>query len=825
MTIQLSTLIHQIRAAQSIDEEEHLITTELANIRTYIRECDSEMRPRIIAKLVYLNMIGRSTTFGQMECLNLMSDERFSFKRIGYLGSSLLLDETAEVTVLLTHTLEKDLQSKHRFVVALALALLANIGSTELCRSLASDVQKVLEIDDPFLRKRAAMAVIRIINKLPDFVETFQPMVHLLLNDTSHSVVLSGVSMVIQMLKSAPQLSASWSRFTPAFVKILRSLISSMRSSDEASDPFLQVKVLEILALLRSPSDELDEVLASIVSVADMKRSDGRAVLLQAVQTIVAVGKKPSLRTLAFNQIGRLLSFREVPNVLYSALNVFSRVLYANRDILDRSGSDALALQRYKAQIVRCLDNPDISIRRRALDVISALIDQDNAERLVPEILKYLHLADAEFRMELVGRIFASIQRFSPNEQWNFDAILQILKESGGYVRNDIISAVCGVVSRSESMQTYAVNKIINQNELAESSTVQPLVQVAAWILGEYGEQSDTLEETFSKILVLPQTTKETKGYILTAMAKLSSRSNQQQMNQNVLQSLTSETKDSDLDLQQRAGEFFQILTKTTNGESILAPAPPVEEDFNDDLTRKQTSSTNAAPSTEEGNLIQISTEQKQQQGLDNWMTSGGPTNTQSNQQPQGDLLDDLLGDIVGPSSATTTNSQQQSNSRTSLNDLLDEIDTKPNPNSIQPQPVQQSAPQQKAPQNLPPGAKLVYNSTGIMIYLEVNKANGNPNMVALRTSFFNFSTVKASSISIKFQAPEGWASNYQPPTGDTVEPNGKPVLQISQWLNNGMKIASGAKYNPMALKMNVSYYFGTMPTKEFVEIPQSFFQ
>lgn len=821
MTTPLSTFIHQVRAGQSIEEEEHVITTELANIRTYIRECDAELRPRIIAKLVYLNMMGRSTIIGQMECLNLMQDSRFSFKRIGYLGASLLLDETADISVLLTHTLEKDLQSKHRFVVALALALLANIGSTELCRSLAGDVQKVFEIDDPFLRKRAAMAVIRIIKKLPEFVETFQPMVHHLLNDTSHSVVLSGISMVIQMLKAAPQLSASWARFTPAFVKILRSLISSSRSSDGASDPFLQVKVLEILALLKSPSDELDEVLASIVSSADMKRSDGRAVLLQAVQTIVAIGKKPSLRTLAFNQIGRLLSFRDVTNVLYSALNVFSKVLYANRDILDRTGSDALALQRYKAQIVRCLDNPDISIRRRALDVISALIDQDNAERLVPEILKYLHLADAEFRMELVGRIFAAIQRFSPNEQWNFDAILQILRESGGYVRTDIISAVCGVVSRSKAMQTYAVNKL--EGIISESSTIQPLVQVSAWILGEYGEPSDTINQTFSQILALPQTTKETKAYILTAMAKLSSRSSAQQPF--ILTTLSNEMKDNDLDLQQRSGEFLQILTKTQAGESLLAPAPPVEEDLDDENQHKgQTQAT-------------TQNNQTAATDLDAWMTT--PTSNRNNSrnenliEPQEDLLGDLLGDMVTTTSTTTTNNNT---TRNVLSDLLDDITPmpaqKPQQQSAlhdlldittppqQPQPPQQ----QKTPQNLPPGAKLVYSSTGIMVYLEIMRANGNPNMMAFRSSFFNMSSVKVSNISVKFVAPDGWESNYQPPTGDSVEPNGKPVLQISQWLNNGVKQPTGTKYNPMMAKLNVSYLFGSMPTKESVDIPASFF-
>lgn len=750
MTLQLSALIHQIRAAQSIDEERHVITTELANIRTYIRECEPEMRPRVVAKLVYLNMIGETTSWGQMSTLSLMADDRFSFKRIGYLGASLLLDETADISVLLTHTIQKDLQSRHRFVVALALALLANIGSVELCRSLSADVQKVLAIDDPFLRKRAAMAVIRIIKKIPEFTETFQPHVHLLLNDSQHSVVLSGIGMVVTMLKAQPELANTWSKFTPAFVKILRSLIASSRSSDEASDPFLQVKVLEILALLKSPSDDLDEVLASIVSTADMKRSDGRAVLLQAVQTIVAVAKKPSLRTLAFSQIGRLLSFRE-SNVLYSALNVFSRVLYANRDILDRSSADSLALQRYKGQIVRCLDNPDISIRRRALDVISALIDRDNVERLVPEILKYLHLADTDFRMELVGRIFTAIQSFSPSEQWMFDAIMQILRESGGYVKSDIISAVCKVVGRSEVMQQYAVKQL--QGELTRNSTVQPLVQVSAWILGEYGQEAENLTQTFQQILTLPQTTKETKAFIITALAKMASRS---QPDQVTINALTAGAADNDLDLQQRSGEYLQLLTKTAVADQVLAPAPPIEED---DEEKKPADSKAQAQTAD----------------IIDWNPSTPATNSQPKEVPN-------LLDMLGPATSTPSTAQPV--------DLLGSMLSAP------------AQPQQKQPM-IPQGAVLAYDKDDLQIYFEVR--NPNPNTYSARLNAYNRTSVQIKRFKVEFACTQGWVMQCQRPTGDVLEPfNEKPIQQTVQWTNTGQF--------KFALKIRVSYIYGSQP-------------
>ena len=93
---------------------------------------------------------------------------------------------------------------------------------------------------------------------------------------------------------------------------------------------------MKILAILKKPSDDLDDALEAITTGVEIKRNTGRALLFQAVETIVATAKKQSLRGLAFAQIGRLFQFKEA-NVLYSALSVFSRVLYTGREIIDRT--------------------------------------------------------------------------------------------------------------------------------------------------------------------------------------------------------------------------------------------------------------------------------------------------------------------------------------------------------------------------------------------------------------------------------------------------------------------------------------------------------
>jgi AP-1 complex subunit gamma-1 len=60
-----------------------------------------------VAKLLYLFTLGERTHFGQIECLKLLASHRFADKRLGYLGTMLLLDENQEVLTLVTNSLQK----------------------------------------------------------------------------------------------------------------------------------------------------------------------------------------------------------------------------------------------------------------------------------------------------------------------------------------------------------------------------------------------------------------------------------------------------------------------------------------------------------------------------------------------------------------------------------------------------------------------------------------------------------------------------------------------------------------------------------------------
>ena len=168
MSIKLRDLIRSVRACKTAAEERAVISKECALIRTAIKEEHEQFRQRNVAKLMYIHMLGYPTHFGQMECLKLISASSFPEKRIGYLALTLLLTESTEVLTLVTNSLKIDLVNPNQYIVALSLISIGNLATQDMARDLASDVEKILNQQNSYLRKKAALATIRLFKKAPD---------------------------------------------------------------------------------------------------------------------------------------------------------------------------------------------------------------------------------------------------------------------------------------------------------------------------------------------------------------------------------------------------------------------------------------------------------------------------------------------------------------------------------------------------------------------------------------------------------------------------------------------------------------------------------
>eukprot|EP00931_Biecheleriopsis_adriatica_P118237 TRINITY_DN93685_c0_g1_i1.p1 TRINITY_DN93685_c0_g1~~TRINITY_DN93685_c0_g1_i1.p1 ORF type:complete len:866 (+),score=233.76 TRINITY_DN93685_c0_g1_i1:109-2598(+) len=486
MSIKLRELIRSIRACKTAAEERAVIARECALIRTAFKEDDNQFRHRNVAKLLFIHMMGYPTHFGQMECLKLIASSKFPEKRVGYLGLTQLLDENTEVLMLVTNSIKNDMTADpNQYVNGLALCALGNIGSNEMCRALAREVEQMMTMSNPYIRKKAALCAMRIIRKVDEIEDKFNSKIGNLLEDRNHGVLLAGCSLLTSLLEVNKDYIKEFRRHIPSLVRHLRTMVTSGYTNaaeyDIAGiiDPFLQAKILRLLRILgeRSvdASDEMNDILAQVATNTEGTKNTGNAILYECVLTIMSIEAESGLRVLGINILGRFLLSRD-NNIRYVALATLQRVVNV----------DVQVMQRHRNTIIDCLKDADISIRKRALDVTYSLIDDSNIKSMTKELLNYLLAAEPDFKEELCSRVCMAVEKFSPNRRWQIDTLIKVMCLGGNYVKEQQRERFCRVVAATPELHSYTVIKLYFN--MKESLTQEALVHVGVWCLGEFGD-------------------------------------------------------------------------------------------------------------------------------------------------------------------------------------------------------------------------------------------------------------------------------------------------------------------------------------------------
>lgn len=592
----LKSFIKAVRAAKTIADERTVIQKESAAIRTSFREdySDVSVRRQNVAKLLYLFTLGERTHWGQVECLKLLASPRFTDKRLGYLGTMLLLDENQEVLTLVTNSLQTDLNHPNQYIVSLALCTLANIASTEMARDLFADIEKVVSSSNPYLRKKGALCAMRIIRKVPDLEEVFVEKAKSLLSDKNHGVLICGIALINDLCVHNPELINTFKTLIPVIIKHIKSLSTSgyVPEYDVSgiADPFLQVKLLRLLRILGAgdvqASEQMSDILAQIASNTDSSKTVGSSVLYEAVQTIFGIEADSGLRVLGVNILGKFLTTKD-NNTRYVALNTLLRVI-------DREPN---AVQRHRAIIIECLQDSDISIRRRALELSYALINGPNVRVLVRELLSFLETADAEFKPTLTSQIAIAAEKYAPTKRWHIDTIIRMLKIAGSYAKENVLSSFIILVIGSEDLQLYTVQKLYTA--LRNDVTQEGLTLVGTWLIGEYAktlldkgsfEDEDVIQEVNeTEVVNLLETiiegsyaTEVVKEYVLNALMKLTTRISSSSQIERIRRILNNNSTSLDIEIQQRVAEYGKLFSYDAVRRGVLEkmPAPEVLKDL-----------------------------------------------------------------------------------------------------------------------------------------------------------------------------------------------------------------------------------------------------
>ncbi|XP_048324292.2 AP-2 complex subunit alpha-1 isoform X3 [Ziziphus jujuba] len=655
----LSVFISDIRNCQNKEQERLRVDKELGNVRTRFKN-EKGLTPyekkKYVWKMLYIYMLGYDVDFGHMEAVSLISAPKYPEKQVG------------------------------------------NIGGREFAESLAPDVQKLLISSScrPLVRKKAALCLLRLYRKNPDVVNVdgWADRMAQLLDERDLGVLTSSMSLLVALVSNNHE--AYWSCL-PKCVKVLERLARNQDVPQEYTyygipSPWLQVKTMRALQYFPTIEDpntrrSLFEVLQRILMGTDVvknvnKNNASHAVLFEALALVMHLDAEKEMMSQCVALLGKFIAVRE-PNIRYLGLENMTRMLMVT-DVQD-------IIKRHQAQIITSLKDPDISIRRRALDLLYGMCDVSNAKDIVEELLQYLSTAEFAMREELSLKAAILAEKFAPDLSWYVDVILQLIDKAGDFVSDDIWFRVVQFVTNNEDLQPYAAVKA--REYLDKPAIHETMVKVSAYILGEFGHllgrrPGCSPKELFSIIHEkLPTVSISTIPILLSTYAKILMHTQppDPELQSQIWAIFSKYESCIDVEIQQRAAEYIALSRKGAALMDILAEMPKFPErqsalikkaeDTEIDTAeqsaiklraQQQTSNAlvvtdqrpaNGAPPGSQLSLIKIpSTETNMDQSSSHQGLSpaNGTLSKVDAQSPSADFLGDLLGPLAieGPPSS-----------------------------------------------------------------------------------------------------------------------------------------------------------------------------
>ena len=521
--------------------------------------------------------MGHSAEFCHIHSVNLASAPELLYKRVGYLATWLAVNPDNQLMYLVVSNLQRDMRSSSFLEVSCALTSAAKLILPELVSAINPEVVGLLAHPNALVRKKAVVCMQSFYRKSNGAVGD-QKDYRTALCDRDPSVMGAALSLFHDVIITNP---ASQRDLIPSFVSILKQITEHRLSREfdyhRVPAPWLQIKLLKLLALLAADDAQATqkcvEVLGETLKRADTGLSIGHAVSFEVINTVTSIVPVPELIEAAADTISKFLTSNNA-NLKYLGITALSRIVKI----------DPKYAQEHQHIVIDCLEDPDDTIRRNTLSLLFSMCNENSVEVIIGRVIKVIaESTDKYLRQELARSTCDACEKYATNNAWYIETMNKLLEIAPEHVQQSTIQQMLKTIAEGSGddeaedaqFRTQCVENYFALAESPDKHLPPALIQVIAWVLGEYG----FLTKRISRVMMLDRLCDltercqdaSTRGWIITAMMKIVAHNGFVPEN---VKDVVSKLKDSrSVELQQRCYEFMEL----TKNLALMKKALPLD--------------------------------------------------------------------------------------------------------------------------------------------------------------------------------------------------------------------------------------------------------
>ncbi|ODQ82814.1 hypothetical protein BABINDRAFT_164550 [Babjeviella inositovora NRRL Y-12698] len=592
----LSQFIADIRNAKAYDEERKRIAVELDNIRRKFQDTKllGYQKKKYVAKLLYIHILGYTTVhdFWLGASMDLARSATFSEKQMGYLSFSLFLESSNALETILP--VLEDLWGDNVDFTTLALQYVATgvADGSAVLEAVYGFLRSPTTV--PLVRRNASAALLRIFRDNPELLlancRSWVPRLVAVLDDADLGVSTSAVSLVSFIVEELPELCENL--LPLATRKLSKVVLDPSYVKDEylyydIPAPWLSVKLLGLIEryiqYLHFVEGEIDlpslatlrEVVHQTINrssspLAGLQSKNAQsAVLFACISLLGYLDPSPEALASATDALLLLLDSPET-NTRYLTLDALIKLTSRGGKVAQENTSKQLSV------ILHLLEDKDISVRRKALDLIYTLTSAATVETVVEHLTKYFHTADYTLRPELAVKIAVLCENFATDAVWYVTTMLRLISVAGTHVSREIWERIIQILVNNLSLQLLAARMVVKY--LRDKALSETMTKVGAFVLGEFGhlilDQADEDANLIEGMTAKRCTARvqfdllyhkyfycapNTRAIILSAFLKMYKR--HEDLRPLVLDFYELELNSIDIEIQTRAMEYLRVVT------------------------------------------------------------------------------------------------------------------------------------------------------------------------------------------------------------------------------------------------------------------------
>ncbi|EGG24223.1 delta adaptin [Cavenderia fasciculata] len=481
----LADLVRGIRNHKK--NEDKFISQCIQEIKEELRG-DMSKKALAIQKLTYITMLGYDISWASFNIVEVMSSAKFSSKRIGYLAASQSFHEGTEVITLATNQIRKDFLSNNQYEAYLALNCLSNICTPDLARDLANDLITLLSTQKTHILKRTILVMYKVFLRYPEALRPAFPRLKEKLEDPEPAVMSCAVNVICELARKNPK---NYLTLAPVLFKIL---------TNSTTNYWMYIKIVKLFGALTPLEPRLGKKLIDPLTNI-INTSSSMSLLFECIQTcIIGIPDNLPLMKLCISKLRTLIEHPD-QNLKYLGLLALNNIM----KIYPK------AVSEHREVVLGCLDDEDISIRQRALDLLSGMVTKKNLPDIAAKLLRHIETAEGSYRDRIVEKIVElcalGTYQYVTDFEWYINTLIQLSEVSETAHGPLIASQLLDVTIRVRVVRSYATKQMIallkSPKLMAnpKEGGICEVLYAAAWIVGEFAAYVNNPVESLEAFL------------------------------------------------------------------------------------------------------------------------------------------------------------------------------------------------------------------------------------------------------------------------------------------------------------------------------------